>query len=254
MDYLAKYTDVRDNPTQLLEGARSMLCCAFAYHAAAVPRHELFADYARGQDYHTALRKRLQPVAKFMEDAVPGSSTRICIDTAPLRERYWAERCGLGSIGLNNQLYVPGVGSKIFIAIILWTAEMRGDKALAQNPCTACGACVNACPGGALDGQGGLDARRCLSYLTIEYRGELPETVHLQDRRIYGCDICQDVCPLNCGTAAGDIIEEFKPSEEFMRLSRQELAGLSQEEFSRLFGHSAVKRTKLAGLLRNLGK
>lgn len=249
MSYLEKYGDVRDNPALLLEGARSMLCCAYAYDMAGMPQHELFADYARGKDYHTVLRKRLAPVAELMEQLVPGSQTRICIDTAPLRERYWAARCGLGTVGRNCQLFVPGVGAAVFLAEILWTHAVEAHKPLAGNACAACGRCVRACPVHALDGMGGMDARRCLSYLTIEYRGNLPENLKLPGR-IYGCDICRRVCPLP--QPGSKVIEEFHPSAELMALDDESLATLDQNSYNAMFRHSAVKRQKLPQLLRNL--
>lgn len=251
MAYMERYGNLRADPATLLDGARSMLCMAFSY----VPRrrHPLFADYALGEDYHTALRRALQPVAAAMEGAVPGSATRICIDTAPLRERVWAVRAGLGFIGLNNLLIVPGTGSKVFLAEILWTAEAEPSSPLPSTRCEGCRACVSACPGAALDGCGGLDARRCLSYLTIEHRGELHADVVLAGRRIYGCDICQDVCPHN-SEARTTVSEAFAPSAELMALSLEDIADISDADFRRIFCRSAVLRAKADGLRRNAAR
>lgn len=249
MDYMAKYADLRADPRTLLDGARSVLCVAIAYGPA--PRHHaLFSDYALGEDYHTVLRSVLTPVAQAMEEAVAGSATRICIDTAPLRERVLAVRAGLGFIGLNNLLIVPGVGSKVFLAEILWTAEAEPSLPLRQTVCEGCGACVAACPGRALDGCGGLDARRCLSYLTIEHRGALPSGLSLAGRRIYGCDVCQDVCPHN-KNVANAVLPQFRPSDDLISLTLADVAAVADSEFRRIFRRSAVKRVKCDGLRRN---
>lgn len=249
MDYMEKYAELRADPRTLLNGARSVLCTAFAY-APVKKRHPLFADYALGEDYHTALRTMLAPVAAAMESAVPGSATRICIDTAPLRERVMAVRAGLGFTGLNGLITVPGVGSGVFLAEILWTAPAEYADAQPQRQCEGCGACVAACPGGALDGRGGLDARRCLSYLTIEHRGELPEDLSLAGRRIYGCDVCRDVCPHNRAVEAA-VPQPFEPSDELMALTTDDIANMADDTFRRIFRHSAVRRAKVAGLRRN---
>ncbi|MCM1066193.1 MAG: tRNA epoxyqueuosine(34) reductase QueG [Muribaculaceae bacterium] len=249
MDYLERYDDVRHSPALLLPGARTMLCCAFAYTAPGYPRSPLFADYALGADYHTVLRKALRPVAETMEAAVPGSLTRICIDTAPLRERYWATEAGLGFVADNNQLIVPGVGSHVFLAEILWTAEVAPD-APCREECLHCGACRRACPGRALEqSPRALDARRCLSYLTIEHRGELPADLTLPSR-LYGCDICRDVCPLDKGRPA-TVLPQFEPAQALLALTAGDVAALDADSFSRLFSKSAVKRAKLEGLRRN---
>ena len=247
MEYLARYGAVRANPAELLPGASTLVMCAFAYGGAV--RSALFADYALGDDYHTVLREALAPVAACLEDAVPGSATRICVDTAPLRERYWAQRAGVGFVGLNNQLIVPGVGSAVFLAALLWTGEAQPDEPCAAQ-CTGCGACVRACPGQALDGRGGMDARRCLSYLTIEHRGELPEGLSLPGR-IYGCDICRDVCPLGKGGGGAAVLPALRARPELLALGTDDVLSLGQEDFSALFRRSAVKRAKLAGLQRN---
>lgn len=248
MDYMERYPELRRNPGLLLEGAKSILCCAFPY--AQIERSPLFSDYAVGDDYHEVLRKRLAPVALFMESIVENSKTRICIDTAPIRERYWAWRAGLGVIGLNNQLIIPGTGSKVFLSEILWTATADYGSP-AEGDCGRCSACVRACPGGALDGKGSIDCSRCLSYLTIEHRGELPEWLSL-DKRIYGCDICQDVCPHN--TCPPEALPEFRLRTAVAALSRETIDSMTQEQFSATFTHSAVKRAKLAGLKRNSQK
>lgn len=250
MAYMERYGDVRDNPALLLEGAQSMLCTAFAYHSAGMPRSPLFADYALGDDYHEALRAALEPIAAAMRGLVPGSATRICIDTAPLRERYWAQRAGLGFIGLNNQLIIPGIGSRVFLAEILWTAQVDGVESLKLEieNCGECGACVRACPLGALDGNGGIDCRRCLSYLTIEHRGELPSGVPLKSGRIYGCDICQEVCQHNKNTKDVEVIDAFAPRESILNLTRDDIADMTPEQYSSTFRHSAIKRVKLPKL------
>lgn len=252
MDYMEKYGALRADPRTLLDGARSVLCVAFPYGPAERPS-PLFSDYALGEDYHTVLRAALAPVAAAMEAAVPGSATRICIDTAPIRERVWAVRAGIGFIGLNNLLIVPGAGSKVFLAEILWTAEAGPSSPLRQTACEGCGACVAACPGHALDGCGGLDARRCLSYLTIEHRGELPAGLSLAGRRIYGCDVCQNVCPHN-RNVRNAILPAFAPSEELMALTLDAAAAISDDDFRRIFRRSAVKRAKADGLRRNAAR
>ncbi|MDE6156998.1 MAG: tRNA epoxyqueuosine(34) reductase QueG, partial [Muribaculaceae bacterium] len=250
MDYLTRYSDVRRDPTLLLEGARSVIVCAFAYGDSR--RSPLFADYALGDDYHTVLRDMLRPVAAALEEAVPDSATRICIDTAPLRERYWAQRAGLGFTGLNNQLIIPGIGSAVFLATILWTADATAD-APCLGHCSGCQACVRACPGKALDGNGGMDARRCLSYLTIEHRGELPDDISLP-ARIYGCDICRDVCPLGAAKKALPLLPALQARPEILALDIDAIRSLDRDSFSATFRRSAVKRAKLEGLLRNAAR
>ena len=162
-------------------------------------------------------------------------------------------KAGLGFIGLNNQLILPGAGSRFFLGEILTTLPLEPDEPAAPGSCEGCGRCLKACPGKALsagaDGRVTLDARRCLSYLTIEYRGELPEDVRL-GRHVYGCDECQRVCPHNRVSPLSEIVE-FRPREAVVALSAERIAEMTQEEFSAIFRRSAIKRTKLSGLQRN---
>ncbi|MDE6853531.1 MAG: tRNA epoxyqueuosine(34) reductase QueG [Muribaculaceae bacterium] len=248
MAYMENYSDIRRNPSMLLENARTLLSCAFFYGDSS---SGLFADYAAGSDYHDVLRRALAPVAAYLDGISPG--TRICVDTAPLRERFWATRAGVGYIGLNNQLIVPEVGSAVFLAEILWTGELEPDVSFEDRTCCQCGACQRACPQQALDGTGGLDASRCLSYLTIEHRGELPAGLMLPSR-IYGCDICRYVCPE--GRPSGPVVrlDDFRSRPEVIALTPDDIRGMTQSDFSRIFKGSAVKRAKLAGLLRNVSR
>ncbi len=253
MDYAARYLDVRDNPELLLEGARSVIVVAMNYYPARRQSDDApqFAYYAYGRDYHEVMRDRLQRLAAYIRELDEGCATRCCVDTAPLRERYWATQAGVGFVGRNNTLIVPGKGSFFYLGAIVTTLELTPDE-----PCTLtcgdCGLCETACPAGALKGGKPVDASRCLSCLTIEYRGELPEwSREALGNRVYGCDECQRCCPHN-RNARPTAVPELQPSEEFMSLTAERIMAMDQAEFSRIFSHSAVKRTKLAGLQRNM--
>lgn len=249
MQYMERNENVRFDPSELLPDAKTIICAAFAYGGNSVTkRSPLFADYAVGDDYHLVLREHLKPVAEMLERLVPGSATRICTDTAPIREKWWAKRAGIGFTGLNGLLIVPGAGSRVFLSEILWTGVADSDTPCTLT-CAACGACIRSCPGKALNGSGTVDARKCLSYLTIEHRGELPDNVQLPGR-LYGCDICQDVCPHNKNVNPY-ILPEFSARPELLALDTQRIETMQQEEFSSIFRHSAVKRVKLDGLRRN---
>lgn len=244
MAYLEKYPDLRADPRKLLDGARTLIVVAFPYYTDEKINLPV-SLYARGRDYHEVVRERLTGIAALL----PGD-TRVCVDTAPLRERYWARRAGLGFIGKNNQLIIPGLGSYFFLGEILTTVHCPLPTVHCPLPtCGSCRRCIDACPGHCLSESGrGLDARRCLSYLTIEHRGPLPSE---SLSTLYGCDICQRVCPYNATPAVTPIVD-FHPSEEFAALTPADVRSMTPERFNQLFRHSAIKRTKLAGLQRNL--
>ena len=252
MSYLDRYHDVRSDPRLLLPGASTVIVAAFNYkpehtQPSGAPR---IAAYALGRDYHEVVRARLSTVAARLCGEY-GGEARVCVDTAPIRERYWAVRAGVGFVGVNSQLIVPGVGSMCFLGEIIWTGEVTPDEPCTGH-CDRCMKCVAACPGGAIGADGSFDARRCHSYLTIEYRGELPSGLDLGDR-LYGCDVCQQVCPHNCDAEASSVAE-FRPSDEVLALDAEKVRQMTPEEFSRMFRHSAVKRTRLSGLQRNLAR
>lgn len=248
MAYMERNADLRSDPRLLLEGAQTVIVCAFSYFTSK-PVKLSIARYARGRDYHEVIRERLQQISDRIT-AQHGGNTRLCVDTAPLRERLWARRCGVGIIGLNNQLIVPGNGSYVFLGTILWTGNAEMSQPI-EGHCGRCRRCVAACPAGALSKIGtALDARRCLSYLTIEHRGEFAEGTDLCGR-LYGCDECQRVCPHNAGVSETEITD-FHPSEGLMQLTAADVEAMTPQQFNAMFRHSAIKRTKLAGLQRNL--
>lgn len=250
MAYLEKYADVRNNPQQLLDDptcARTIMVCAFSYYHPETQADGAarIAMYAHGDDYHEVLRRRMQPLVARLQQL--GYGARICVDTAPLRERYWAVKAGVGFRGRNGQLIVDGMGSYFFLATLITDAAIEPDEPCRLS-CLGCDRCVHSCPGGAIGPGGTIDARRCLSYLTIEHRGELPATA--LGGRVYGCDECQRVCPHNLHAPVTEI-EEFHLRPTLRTLTADDILGMSQEDFSRTFTHSAIKRAKLAGLQRN---
>lgn len=261
MGYLANYQDLRRDPSLLFENgaaAESVISFAFPYfHSKGqAPEAARFAMYAHGDDYHEVLRRRLKPVGEAIEKM--GHQARVCVDTAPVLERYWAQQAGIGFIGRNRMLIVPGYGSYCFLAEIITTLPLEYDSPCKQR-CRGCDRCISRCPGGALR-SADFDASRCLSYLTIEYRGELPAAIdetgmerpisRVLAGRVYGCDECQRACPHN-QEATDTPLQEFHLRPALRDLTCEEIIQMTQPEFSTIFSHSAVKRAKLAGLQRN---
>lgn len=256
MDYAARCQDVRSNPQNLLPGARTVISLALNYYPASTqPADALqIAYYAYGRDYHEVVKSRAQMLARYINEQW-GAECRVCVDTAPIREKYWAQRAGVGFVGRNNLLIVPGKGSYFFLGEVVTTLPLPPDEPCRMH-CGGCNRCVEACPGGALSRDGAaLDASRCLSCLLIEYRGEeLPEwAVEAKGNRLYGCDQCQKVCPHNAGAIPTDV-DEFNLRKELINLSPKVIREMQPQQFSSIFSHSAIKRVKLSGLKRNLGE
>ncbi len=246
MDYLVRYDRQRADPCELLDGARTVVSCAFPYRLLM---DSPIASYAMGDDYHEVIRRRLGHVAEKIKTEM-GGETRVCVDTAPILERYWAVRAGVGFVGRNHQLIVPGHGSAVLLGEILTTAEFEPDEPCALS-CGDCMACVDRCPGGALSADGGFDARHCLSYLTIEYRGEFTPEVHLHGH-LYGCDDCQLCCPHNRHPAAP--LPEFEPRRAIRSLTAADVAAMDHPTYCDTFRHTAIRRAKLPQLHRNVSK
>lgn len=257
MGYLADHLEIRRNPALLLAHGRepqpggTIISVAYPYYSGNPyrPGKLKIARYALGDDYHDSLRRRLRPVAEAIT-ASTGLEARICVDTAPILERYWARRSGMGFTGRNRQFIVPGAGSYVFLAEIVTRAVFPPG-----SPCTltcgGCDACIRSCPNQALGAT--LDSRRCLSYLTIEHRGALPAGISVPPSRVYGCDICLEVCPMARpkGPDTVEHLPEFTPRETLLSLTAANLLSLTPDSFSLMFRKSAVKRTRLEGMQRN---
>jgi epoxyqueuosine reductase len=197
------------------------------------------------------------PIPPLLEERRPGGEAepgtfRAFDDSAPVLDRAWAERAGLGWIGKNTCLIHPKLGSYFFIGEIITSLELEYDTGRINDLCGGCTKCIEACPTGAIIGPRVLDARKCISYLTIEYRGDMPAELRGKfNDWIFGCDICQEVCPWN-RKALPHQVEAFEPSEELRSMNREKWEHLSLEEFQKMFKGSAVKRTKFHGLKRNI--
>lgn len=278
MAYLANHSEIRRNPALLLDDGPqpggTVVCAAFAYASDVTfrPGALRIARYALGDDYHEVLRRRLQPVADAIL-AATGHPARICVDSAPILERYWAVQSGLGFTGRNRQLIIPGIGSHIFLTELVTRAEFPPYGTPVDMQCPdGCDRCLRACPNHALTASNrqpwrgshgeavfnrltescGFDARRCLSFQTIENRGEIDAGLTVPRGRFYGCDICLEACPLSRPSRSVTVLPEFRPREPLLSLTPATVTALTPAAYSLLFRHSPIRRAKLAGLLRNL--
>lgn len=256
MAWMERNVELRLDPRGLLEGARSALVVGLRYAplaGAAPPPGDLWprvARYARGEDYHDLMRERLDGIAEFARREWPGVGTRVCVDTAPLLERDLAARAGLGAVGKNTLLLSPEAGSWLLLGELLLTLDLPSDVPLADL-CGECTRCLDACPTGALPEPYRLDARRCLSYWTIEHRGAVAEPVRgfLGDW-VFGCDACQEACPWNRRPLPADHPELDLP-ERRRTLDLAGLLELDEEGYRTLFRGSPMRRARAEGLRRN---
>jgi len=250
MDYLERREDERLDPARVLPGARSVVCVALNYYQgepAADPSWSPVARYAWGRDYHAVMTPRLNDLAAHLAEA-GGAASKGYVDTGPVLERDLAARAGLGWVGKNTMLLHPELGSWFFIGALLTTAALDFDDALPDR-CGSCRACLDACPTDAFVAPYVLDARRCISYLTIEHRGAIaPALEGALGPWQFGCDICQSVCPWN---RKAPLTREpaFHPTAPYPEAAR--IVEMSDEELRARFGGSAILRAKPAGLRRN---
>ena len=253
MGYMERNRHLRIDPTQLVPGCRTLIVVALNYYPKQLLPKEGYqiAYYAYGKDYHRVVKDKLHQLLNYIKTLVPGTEGRAFCDTAPLLERYWAVKAGLGFIGLNRQLIIPGKGSYFFLGVLAIDAELQ--VASHNNPlsCGNCKRCLIACPTKALTVDG-IDCRRCLSYLTIEHRGPIPdEMAQRLGRRIYGCDTCQQVCPHNRNARPTEE-DAFDISPEVTTLSPEDWHEMTPEQYKKLFKHSAIERAGYEGLKRNV--
>ena len=256
MAWMERWAEKRVDPGELLPNAKSVIVVALNYFT---PReHQTDADtgkisrYAWGDDYHDILKEKLYELVEVIKFEVPAVNAKVCVDTAPAMDKVWAARAGLGWIGKSSNLITTDYGSWVFIGEILLDTELEYETEIVADHCGSCTACLDACPTGAIVEPFVVDARKCISYATIELRDdELPgEFEGKMDGWLYGCDICQDVCPWNrFETPTSETRFEPRYNETALRLD--DVSRYSPEAFVERFRKSPMKRTKLAGLQRN---
>ena len=251
MQYMARNMDKRLNPAQLVPGAQSIIVVLMDYLPAGglnLKKYKI-SRYAWGQDYHYVIKKRLAKLLSLMQQEFGSVQGRAFTDSAPVLERFWAQQAGLGWIG-KNSLLITKHGSYFFIGELIVDIELEYDSPFEKNFCGTCTRCIDACPTSAIIQPQVVDARRCISYLTIEYRGNFSGQTNLHGW-VFGCDICQKVCPWN-NRAKPTTIKEFQPSEHLQSLTDQRLENMTKPEFKKIFRHSPVERTGYKGLMRNV--
>lgn len=253
MDWMARTKAVRQDVCAKLPGAKAVVVVARNYHwqrPEEGPGTGRVAAYAWGRDYHKVLRKPLRALAQSIEALEPGTRCYASVDTGPVLERTWAERAGLASIGKNGLALRRDLGSWFFLATVITTVELAAD-ARKRDLCGTCRRCLDACPTSAIVEPGIVDSNRCISYHTIENRGDIPETLHpAHGNWVFGCDVCQEVCPWNRFARQTDA-DDFAPRPGHANPSVDGLLAMDEAIFNAEFAGSPLRRAKLGGIQRN---
>ena len=254
MNYMENHFDKRLNPTLLVDGAKSVISLSYNYFPK-VKIDEInnfkISKYAYGEDYHEVIKDILKNMVAELQEEIGEFGFRVFVDSAPVLEKAWARKSGLGWVGKNANLITKKHGSFYFLAEIICDLELEYDLAVTDH-CGSCRACIDACPTQAIVSDRIVDGSKCISYATIELKNEIPDYFNgKMDDWIFGCDVCQDVCPWN-RFSAPTLQEKFAPNFQKLNFRKNEWKELSQELFSEIFKKSAVKRTKFSGLMRNV--
>ncbi|MDP4209488.1 MAG: tRNA epoxyqueuosine(34) reductase QueG [Bacteroidota bacterium] len=253
MDYMARNNDKRLDPSLLVPGAKSVISLLYNYYPSQeISSPLIVAKYAYGEDYHDVVKGKLFQLDAFIRISNDDAEQRCFVDSAPVLERFWAQNSGLGWMGKNSCLISRKHGSFFFIAEIITSLELQYDEPFARDYCGTCQRCIEACPTGAITPNRTVDSNRCISYQTIENKSEIPTELEGKfQNRIFGCDICQDVCPWNRKVKPHSE-PSFLPNEKLRSMTSADWQNLDKDTFRQLFRKSAVKRAKYAGLKRNI--
>lgn len=254
MQYMEHHFDKRIDPRKLVDGAQSVITLLFNYFPSSQQQQDAprIAKYAYGHDYHEVIRAKLKTMLFRMQERIGPVQGRGFVDSAPVLERAWAKRSGLGWIGKNGNLIHKQAGSFFFIATLITDIELEYDGPVGDY-CGSCTRCIDACPTEALVAPGVVDGSKCISYFTIELKEQLiPDKMKGQfDNWMFGCDTCQDVCPWNRFSKAHQEAE-FTPIPAILNFSTRDWEELTEEAFKNIFRHSPLKRSKFSGIRRNL--
>lgn len=235
--------------------AKSVISVAMVYHSGYEQKdlssNYKFSNYAWGDDYHDVLKSKLFQLLKWLKTKQPDMKGIACVDTSPVMEKVWAQKAGLGWQGKHTNLISRDYGSWFFLGELIVDITLDYDEPFSEDLCGTCTACIDTCPTQALEDYK-IDSGKCISYLTIEHRGDFPEDQQDQHGWIYGCDICQDVCPWNEKFGKSTTEPAFQPRPEILEFSDEDWNAMDEESFRKLFKGSAVKRTKYSGLKRNI--
>ena len=253
MSYMERNFDMRLDPRKILNGAKSVISLTYNYYTDKLQKDENFkiSKYAFGTDYHFVIREKLKNLLFLIKEKVGDINGRVFVDSAPILERAWAKKSGLGWIGKNTNLISKNVGSFFFLCEIIVDIELDYDYSTTDH-CGTCTACIDACPTNAIVEPYKVDGSRCISYLTIELKENMPEYAKdSYDKWVFGCDICQDVCPWNKFSKPHNE-PLFNADEKFLSMSKNEWLEITKETFDKVFKDSPVKRTGYDGLKRNI--
>lgn len=255
MGYMENHFDMRLNPTLLVPGAKSVISLLFNYYSDQVqvdPLAPKISMYAMGTDYHFVVKEKLRNLVEEMQKEIGQFEGRVFVDSAPVLEKAWAVKSGLGWVGKHSNVLSKKKGSYFFLAEIICDLELEPDGPV-QDHCGECTRCIDACPTDAIESAYIVNGSKCISYATIELKNEIiPSSFKgKMDNWMFGCDICQQVCPWNRFSTPHNV-DAFKPKEEMLNMSKKDWEEISEEVFRNLFKNSPVKRTKFEGLRRNI--
>jgi len=254
MKYMENHFDMRLDPRKLVPDAKSVISLSYNYFNENLQKDKdapKISKYAYGNDYHKVIKEKLKILFRELQKEFGDINGRVFIDSAPIMEKAWAAKSGLGWIGKNTNLISQKVGSFYFLAEIIVDLEFEYDTPVTDH-CGSCTACIDSCPTGALVKPYEIDASKCISYLTIELKDEIPSEFNgNMDNWAFGCDVCQDVCPWNRFSRKHNE-PLFNPNQEMIKMGKKEWEELTEETFEVIFKNSAVKRTKYKGLKRNI--
>ncbi len=253
MNWMENHFDKRLDPRLLIEGARSVVSLLLNYYPEEKIESSEYkiSKYAYGKDYHTVIKDKLKELIDFLKTEIGDINGRAFVDSAPVMDKVWAKKSGLGWVGKNTNLINKETGSFFFIAELILDIELEYDGPI-KDYCGTCTRCLDACPTDALQTPYVIDGSRCISYLTIELKESIPnEFKGKMDNWIFGCDICQDVCPWNSFSKTHKH-QEFVPKEELATMNNKDWEEITEEAFGPLFKDSAIKRSKHNGITRNI--